>query len=138
MGNVRFCCWDANRVCNRVRLCWSIKDPPLQFWHLGPGMTNPLESSMPPTLPYCCNLHNHVNRNFFWVICLIFICLIHSFAISCILITHLNWKNTSSLVLLSTFGSRVVNNYLNSLLLVLGIRNYHTCLGIHGRARQRC
>lgn len=38
MGNVWFCCWDANRVCNRLRLCWSSKDPSLEFWDNRFGM----------------------------------------------------------------------------------------------------
>lgn len=32
MGNVWFCCWDANRVRYRLRFCRSSKDPSLQFW----------------------------------------------------------------------------------------------------------
>lgn len=31
MGYVWFCCWDANRVRYRLRLCRSSKDPSLQF-----------------------------------------------------------------------------------------------------------
>lgn len=38
MGNVRFCCWNANRVCNWLRLCWSSKDPSLEFRNTRSGM----------------------------------------------------------------------------------------------------
>ncbi|CAI0557199.1 unnamed protein product [Linum tenue] len=33
MGDVRFRCWDADGVCNRVGLCRSSQDPSLQFWN---------------------------------------------------------------------------------------------------------
>lgn len=39
MGNVWFRCWDANRVCNRLGLCWPSKDPSLQFRDCRSGIT---------------------------------------------------------------------------------------------------
>ncbi|CAN1802089.1 Light-harvesting complex-like protein OHP2, chloroplastic, partial [Linum perenne] len=38
MGDVRFRCWVADRVCYRLRLCCSSEDPFLQFRHLRPGL----------------------------------------------------------------------------------------------------
>lgn len=38
MGDVRICSWDADGVCNRLRLCRPSKDPPLQFWDCRSGM----------------------------------------------------------------------------------------------------
>lgn len=44
MGNVWFCCGDANGVCNRLGLCRPSKDPSLQFRDNRPGLIPSLDA----------------------------------------------------------------------------------------------
>ncbi|EXB70609.1 hypothetical protein L484_023794 [Morus notabilis] len=47
MGNVWFCCWFANRVCNWFRPCRSSKDSALEFRDIRSGMMHWLDVEFP-------------------------------------------------------------------------------------------
>jgi len=53
MGNVWFCCWNANRVCNGLGLCWSSKDTSVQFRDIRSGISRRLISE--PWIPFDLN-----------------------------------------------------------------------------------
>jgi hypothetical protein len=70
MGNVWFCCWDANRVCNGLRLCWSSKDSSVQFRDNRSGITSRLISE--PWIPFdLCNCLLRPQRHLYVLISVI-------------------------------------------------------------------
>lgn len=53
VGNVWFCSWNANGVCNRFGLCWSSEDPSVEFRDSRSGMSYPLDPETCILLNFC-------------------------------------------------------------------------------------